>query len=426
MKEDLLHFIWRCDKLQGRPLTTSTSEHIVIKNPGTLNLFSGPDFFNARVEVGGQLWAGNVEMHLKSSDWYAHHHETDSNYDNVILHVVWEDDVLIFRKDGTQIPTLELKNYISKTVLQKYQELFQYFKPTFINCEKDFAQLDSFLVNNFLERLYVERLEYKSKLIFDLLRKSDNDWERVLFVMLMKNFGSKVNGEFFLQRASQLNFSEFRKTSADIYQLESLLFGHLGLLKGTDCNDVYYLELQNEYDYLSKKFDLKLASEKPGYFGLRPINFLTIRISQLANLYHRHQNLFAKLLKTNRPEEIYDIFKTETSLYWENHFTFGKVSKKSKKRLSKSFIDLLIINTIIPLRFCYAKQVGVDWTDELLLLISKLGPEKNSILQGFKDLGSSTGNALESQAKIQLYNNYCSKNKCLHCTLGAHLLNRNT
>jgi len=426
MKEDLLHFIWRCDKLQGRPLTTSNSENIVIKKKGSPNLLSGPDFFNAQIEVGGQLWVGNVEMHLKSSDWYIHHHETDSNYDNVILHVVWEDDVSVFRKDGSQIPTLELKNFVPTVVLQKYEVLFQHFNPTFINCEKDFAEFDSFLVNNFLERLYIERLEQKSKFIFDLLKKSNNDWERVLFILLMKNFGSKINGDFFQQRALQLNFSVVRKTSAELHQMESLLFGYLGLLPTEGCKDAYLTELQMEYVYLSKKFRLDPSPRKPGFFGLRPVNFPTIRISQLANLYHQHRSLFAKLLEADRIEDVHSIFKTQTSAYWESHFTFGKLSKTGKKRLSKSFIDLLVVNVIIPLRFCYSKQKGMDWTDNLVSLISQLNPEKNSIIHGFKNLGSDTRNALESQAKIQLYNNYCSKNKCLHCALGVHLLDRNT
>ena len=426
MQEDLLHFIWRCGKLQGRPLTTSTSENIVIKNYGTLNFHGGPDFFNAKIEVGGQLWAGNVEMHLKSSDWYVHHHETDCNYDNVILHVVWEDDIAVFRKDGTQIPTLELKNYIAPTVLDKYQELFQHYNPTFINCERDFAQLDSFLVNNFLERLYVERLEQKSKLIFELLQKSNNDWEGVLFILLMKSFGSKVNGGFFLERASLLDFSIIRKTRADIHQFESLLFGHFGMLADDNCKDTYYLGLCKEYGYLSKKFELDSPLSNPKFFGLRPVNFPTLRISQLANLYAAHQNLFSELMETNDLEEIHKIFKTGTNAYWEDHFTFGKVSKKSKKKLSKNFVDLLVINTIIPIRFCYSKHIGKDWTNSLLNMISKINPEKNSIIKGFENLGSASENALESQAKIQLYNNYCSKNKCLHCALGTHLLNRNT
>lgn len=426
MREDLLHFIWRCGKLQGKPLTTTTSQDIVIKNPGTLNLKAGPDFFNALVEVEGQRWAGNVEMHLKSSDWYAHHHETDDNYNNVVLHVVWEDDVVVFRKDNTIIPTLQLKDYISVELLRRYSDLLQNTKTAFINCEKDFKSVDSFLIENWLHRLYIERLEQKSNLIFELLEKSNNDWEGVLFTMLTKNFGSKVNGVFFLNRALQLDFSIIRKSANDLNQLESILFGHFGLLQNKECKDRYYFQLKNEYDYLSKKFDLEPAVNKPEFFGLRPANFPTIRISQLANLYAKEQNLFASLMGITMLEEIYAIFETIASSYWDDHFTFGKTSKKSKKKLSKSFMDLLIINTIIPIKFCYSKQMGQYWNDDLISMISQIKKETNSIIDGFEILGSKTKNALESQAKIQLYNNYCSKNKCLQCTLGTHLLDRNT
>lgn len=426
MKEDLLHFIWRCDKLQGRPLTTSTSENILIVHPGTLNRYAGPDFFNAKIEVGGQLWAGNVEMHLKSSDWYAHHHEKDENYANVILHVVWEDDVAVFGKDGTPIPTLELKAHIAPTLLKKYQELFQHYNPSFINCERDFHGFDSFLVNNFLERLYLERLEQKSIQIADQLRATRNDWEAVLFALLAKSFGTKVNGDFFLQRAALLKFSIVRKVSADVNALESLLLGHFGVLDLEDCTDSYFQKLRNEYRYLSKKYDLPISLGKPNFFGLRPSNFPTIRLSQLAGLLATHQNLFSALMENKSLDEVYRLFGITASSYWDAHFTFGKASGKSKKKLSRSFIDLLIINTIVPLKFCYAKHLGLDWGEDLLDMVSRIKAEKNSIVKNFANLGSVSKNALESQAKIQLHTQYCSKNKCLRCTLGADLLNRNT
>ncbi len=426
MKEDLLHFIWRCDKLQGRPLTTTTSQDIVIKSPGTLNQYSGPDFFNASVEVGGQLWAGNVEIHLKSSDWYAHHHENDANYDNVILHVVWEDDISIFRKDGSQIPTLELKKYIAPTLLEKYQELFQHFNPTFINCENDFGKFDCFLVNNFLERLYMERLEQKSKLVFNLLQKSNNNWEAVLFVLLAKNFGTKINGDFFFQRALQINFSIIRKESHNPAALESLLFGYFGLLDEQDCSDVYFEQLKREYRYLERKHQLTPCFGKPDFFGLRPANFPTIRLSQLANLYTKHQQLFSVLMETTHLKDVYTALTITASSYWEDHFTFGKVSSKRKKKLSYSFMDLLVINTLVPLKFCYSKHLGLDWSESLLSLVSEIKSESNSVISNFESLGSKTNNALQSQAKIQLHGQYCSKNKCLQCTLGSHLLNRNT
>lgn len=426
MKEDLLHFIWGQKKLHGRQLTSTANEAINIKAPGVPNQYSGPDFFNAKIEIDTQIWVGNVEIHLKSSDWYVHHHQTDSNYDNVILHVVWEDDVAVFRKDGSVIPTLELRHYVPKKLLQNYQNLLQKSKPKFINCEKDFAQIDSFLVEHWLHRLYIERLEQKSNRIEELLKKSNNDWEGVLFALLARNFGSKVNGDFFLDRAAQLRFSIIRKVSDSLEVLESLLFGHFGLLEANDCTDQYFLKLQKEYQYLCRKFDLPPVLSKPEFFGLRPPNFPTIRTSQLANLYTKEQNLFAQIVDASTLEDMQAIFEITASSYWDDHFTFGKTSKKSKKKLSKNFIDLLVINTIVPIKFCYSRHVGLDWNDGLISLVSAIGKEKNSIINGFENLGSKTNNAMESQAKIQLYTEYCSKNKCLRCALGAQLLNRNT
>lgn len=426
MREDLLHFIWQHHKLPVAPLYTSHRETVSVKATGTPNPHAGPDFFNAKVEIDNQLWVGNVEIHLKASDWYAHHHQNDKNYDNVILHVVWDDDVSVFRKDSSQIPTLELKHYVPKALLQQYQNLLENSKTHFINCEKEFSSIDSFLVESWLHRLYIERLEQKSGLIFDLLKRSNNHWESVLFAMLARSFGTKVNGEFFLDKALQLDFSIIRKNSNSTDQLESLLLGHFGLLDEEHCTDVFYTHLKKEYAYLAKKFVLPLSTLKPKFFGLRPANFPTIRLAQLAQLYGNQQNIFATLMEQKTLNDIYHLFEaTATSPYWDTHFTFGKVSKKSKKKLSKSFIDLLIINTLIPLKFCYAKHLGEDWNEQLIALISQIKKETNTIIKGFESIDSKTRNALESQAKIQLYTQYCTQNKCLRCTLGAHLLNRN-
>ncbi len=398
----------------------------MVKATGIQNRVAGPDFFNAKVEIDGQLWAGNVEMHLRSSDWYAHHHETDENYDNVILHVVWEDDIAVFRKDGSQIPTLEVKHYVSEELLNRYRNLLENSRSSFINCEKDLKELDLFLVENWLHRLYIERLEHKSKLIMDLLETSKNDWEAVLFKLLAKNFGSKVNGPYFLERAKQLDFSIARKTSNEPLQLEALLFGHFGLLNVSDCTDTHYLQLKKEYGYLIQKFGMTENLSKPDFFGLRPPNFPTIRISQLVSLYLGNHNIFSKLMDLNKLEDIYQVFEVCAGSYWENHYTFGKTSKQRIKKLSKKFIDLVIINTLVPLKFCYAKHMGKDWNEELVELVSQIEREENSIIKNFKEIGSKTQNALESQAKLELYNNYCSKNKCMQCAIGTQLLNRNT
>lgn len=425
MREDLLHYIWKYRKLQLTNLVTSKNEAVTILDVGSHNHLAGPDFFNAKIDIDGQLWAGTVEIHIKSSDWYAHNHERDSNYDNVILHVVWEDDSTVFRSDKTEISTLELKNYISKSLLEAYQKLFDKTGVHFINCEKDIAQIDGFVFQNWLERLYFERLERKSVLIEELLEKSQNDWEKVIFILLLKSFGSKINSESFLSLSQTLDFSIIRKIQNNVLQMESLLFGQLGLLEN-DSADAYFKNLKKEYDYLKHKFDLSSKGiQKPDFFKLRPSNFPTIRLSQFANLYGEHQNVFSKIIEASTSKEIYAIFEISASTYWNNHFTFGKESKKSIKKLTKNFVDLIIINTVLPIKLSYAKYMGSDASEEIIRMISTTNKEKNTIISSFEKIGRAALNAKDSQALIQLYTEYCTKNKCLQCTVGNSLLQGN-
>jgi hypothetical protein len=425
MREDFLHFIWKHKKIPNIDLISTDKEAIEILQVGTHNHLAGPDFFNAQIRIGTQLWAGNVEIHIKASDWYVHNHELDENYENVILHVVWEDDSNIFRKDNVPIPTLELKPYLSKDLVLSYEKLFSKSGKTFINCEKQIGNLDSFIVINWLDRLYFERLEEKSTLILQLLKDSKNNWEEVLFVLLLKNFGLKINGESFLSLAQSLEISIIRKIGGNALQLESLLFGLSGLLS-EEGNDLYYKELQKEYQFVEHKFK---CSDKgvlrPSFFKLRPPNFPTIRLSQFANLYSKQNNLFSKLIEATSLEEMYAIFSVNASMYWDTHYTFGKESKKSKKRITKKFIDLLIINTVLPLKFCYAKHHGTSIDEVLLDVMSNIKTENNSIIHKFEMLNVPVTNAMESQSLLQLYNSYCSKNKCLQCVVGSSLLKGN-
>ena len=417
------HYIWKHKKFDVLYLKSTQHESIVLVSVGRHNHNSGPDFFNAQLKIEEQLWAGNVEIHIKSSDWFAHHHEQDKAYDNVILHVVYEHDTDIFRKDNSTIPTLELKNYIHKDVLQKYQKLFSN-KLKWINCENDFAQTEDFILNNWLERLYFERLERKSKAIEDLLKTSKNNWEAVLYKMLTKSFGLKVNGDAFLSLANATDFSVIRKTQSDDLSLEALLFGQAGLLEKT-IEDNYYQNLKNEYSFLKQKFQLSNDYVLPlQFFRLRPTNFPTIRLSQLANLYHKERNLFSKLLVIETLEDFYTLFGVSTSKYWKTHYTFQKTSKPSKKALTKTFIDLLLINTIIPIKFSYAKQKGEAINNQLIEIIRAIGSEKNSVIDGFNSLKSISKSALESQALIQLKTEYCNKHQCLKCAVGNSLLNK--
>ncbi|WP_340076770.1 DUF2851 family protein [Leptobacterium sp. I13] len=422
MKEDFLQYIWKYKKMKTANLQSTAGETIYLVDTGIHNLHAGPDFFNAKLSIGEQLWAGNVEIHVKSSDWYAHGHEKDKNYNNVILHVVWEHDIEVYRSDNTLLPTLELKDRVSAHLLDNYNTLVS-GKQQFINCENSLCSVNSFVVKNWLERLYFERLENKATRILEELEASQNDWEAVLFKMLMRNFGLNINGEAFYEAAKRLDFAVVRKVWSNPVQLEALLMGVTGLLKATNLLETYPGALQKEYAYLKNKFvTIQDGPIAPKFFKLRPANFPTVRLSQLATLYYRYQNLFSEIIKTNTVEALYKLFDVATSVYWETHYTFGKQSREQVKKVSKSFIDLLIINTILPIKFCYAKYMGNDENDVLLQLITAIKAEKNSISDKYKNIGMEIPSALESQGVLQLYNDFCMKNNCLRCAVGNTLL----
>lgn len=421
MKEELLHFIWKYKLFYKTQLYTSDTTEIQIHSVGTHNLNSGPDFFNAKIEIGKQLWAGNVEIHLKSSDWYVHKHEEDTNYDAVVLHVVWEDDVAVFGENNQKIPTLELKDYVSAQLLTNYNRLFLQSQK-WIYCEKDIASVQSFTMNNWLERLYFERLEIKAIEIRRLLEKSTYNWEAAMFQLLAKNFGLKINADSFFKMACSLDFGILKKERQDVFRLESLFFGQLSMLEKSS-ESRYVQMLSKEYTYQSKKYSLdpKLFSTVQ-YFRLRPMNFPTIRISQLANLCCKHQNIFSQLMAVEKLEGFYDFFSVSASEYWDTHYTFDKESKKREKKLTKPFIDLLVINTIIPMKFVYLKYLDRLDIAAFLHLVKELKPEKNSIISEFSKLNLPCSNAFETQALLQLKNQYCANKKCLDCAIGNELL----
>lgn len=423
MKEDFLHYVWKFQKLDGSDFSTTNGEKIHIKYQGTHNLNSGPDFFNAQIELDGQLWAGNLEIHINSSDWYAHGHESDSAYDNVILHVVWEHDAEIFRKDGSAIPTLSLKEHVSKTTLERYQKLFSKEKK-WINCENDFIDVDSFVIENWLERLYIERLQKKEGILFQELKATKNHWEELLFRMLCKNFGLNINGESFFSIAKSIDFSVVKKCSQNQQNLEALLMGQAGLLQG-EKEDGYFQILKSDYEYLKRKFHLRNDGIiAPLFFRLRPSNFPTIRLAQLAALYHQRENLFSQIVHLNNSKDFYSLLNVSASAYWNTHFNFGVSSKESIKRTTKSFMDLLIINTFLPIKFSYGVNQGQDVSEEILKIASEIPSEKNGIVDKFNSLRNISKNAYHSQAFLQLKSEYCDKNRCLQCAIGNSIVSR--
>ena len=420
MKEDFLHYIWKFKKFALADLKTTNGESISIINSGQYTQLTGPDFFNAQVEIHGQKWAGNVEIHLKSSDWYAHNHEKDDNYDSVILHVVWEHDSEIFRKNNTEIPVLELKNLISPAVLNNYESLMA--PKSWIYCEKQIQNIDEFTLKSWQERLFFERLERKSIPIQKLLIDTNHDWEAVLFSALAKNFGLNTNGEIFLKIANSIPFHIVRKECFEVENLEALIFGNSGLLD-SEKEDVYYKDLQFRFYYLLHKYQIEKPTIEPvQFFKHRPDNFPTIRLSQLANLYHTQQNLFSKIIATKSIDDIYDLFDISVSDYWNNHYQFDKESPKKKKILTKSFIDLLIINTIIPIQFAYSKHLGKEISEDLIEILNNVKPESNAIIDKFNSFGIKSKNAFDTQSLLQLKNEFCNKSRCMDCNIGVELL----
>lgn len=421
MKEDFLHYVWQYKLFAATNLQTTSKESVSVLKVGMHNKNAGPDFLNAKLRINNQLWVGNVEIHLNASDWYLHQHENDKNYDATILHVVWEHDTTIFMNNNQPLPTLVLKEIVDNGLLEKYRNLVL-TNPLRIPCETSIHQIDSFVFDHWQERLYFERLEHKSSFIYALLKHSNNDFEAVLFQLLVKNFGLKVNGDAFLSLAHSFDFSILRKVQSNKETLAALLFGQAGFLDD-DIDGVYYQHLKKEYSYLKHKFNLQSISKNQFlFFRMRPPNFPTIRLAQIVAFYHQYKNIFTKVMAFRKIEEFYAFFSVEVATFWKTHYTFQTPSKKSAKRITKSLVDLLLINTIIPLKFVYEKSRGVQDENELLVLIKQIKPEKNSVITLFEDLNIPSKTAFNTQALLEMRNNYCAKKRCLECAIGNHLL----
>ncbi len=420
MQEDFIHYLWKFKKLSGLELQTTNGESILIESLGTHNHHSGPDFFNSRVTIGDQKWAGNVEMHVKASDWYLHGHDDDPAYDNVILHVVWIHDAEINRRDQVPIPVLEVSNYVPERLITSYRKLFSVKNDQFINCERDFPSINEFKRQQWFEKLFIERLESRNHKITQRLERSNNDWEAVFFQLLCRSFGTKVNADAFEQLAQSMDQATVRKLARDAFQLEATLLGQANLLEPAH-QDPYYKDVVQEYAFAKAKYDLHPALTPMKLFRLRPANYPTIRISQLARLYQLHPHLFGEVLLAKTRDEIHQLFEVKASFYWDTHHLFDKEVAHREKWLTSAFVDLVIINFVVPIKFAHSQFTNSDKTEELLELMYAIKPEKNTIVSGFSKLAK-VNNALESQSVLQLKPNYCDQNKCLSCDIGVSLI----
>ncbi len=422
MNEKLLHFIWKFRLFEQHELFTTEGEKLELIHPGAYNTDSGADFQNAKIRIGKTLWVGNIEIHLNSKDWFTHKHEQDASYNSVILHVVFESGGKIAsRKNGETIPTLELKNRINATTLYRYEELAK--RKAWIPCAKFFKDVDKFTVKNFLERLLIERLESKVEQINLLLAASENDWENVMFQMIGRYFGASINKEPFFLLAKSLPVKVWAKHQNDLLQMEALLFGQAGFLD-EKFDDEYPNQLRKEYLYLKRLHNLQpLKKEVWKFLRLRPSNFPTVRFAQLAALMNKEVKLFSEILAAKNAKAIHQLFDVNVSDYWQQHYQFDKPSKKVNSHLGSSMKNILLINAVAPVLFAYGKYKDNDaYCDKAISLLEKCEAESNSIITGWKKLNLAATNAYETQAMLQLKNEYCDNFNCLNCAIGTRIL----
>lgn len=421
MKEDFLYYLWRTKRFDLSDLKTTTDEAVTILQTGELNRDSGPDFLNARIQIGETLWAGNVEMHIKSSDWTLHRHHDDPAYDNVVLHVVIEEDQPVIRKNGERIPCLEMQKRIPPKLAANYRKLLQ--NSYWIPCQQQIGNIPEITRNLWLDRLLIDRLESKTAEIEQSLQHNRQDWEETFYQFVAKNFGIKINAEPFERLAKSLPQRILNKHKTNLFQLEALLFGQAGMLENEFADD-YPTKLKKEYLFLKQKYDLKpINLESWKLMRLRPANFPAIRIAQFATLIHQSVHLFSKMLAAKNVKEIENMFEIKISNYWLTHYLFDKPSKRKKKSFGRAAVHLLIVNTIVPFLFLYGKLKGEDpYTEKSLQLLEELKPENNNIIDKWKTLGFNPGSAYQTQALLELKNSYCKHKKCMNCAIGNAVL----
>ena len=415
MTERLLQFIWQFQYFNQGELQSTSGETIQIIFPGKYNTDQGPDFTNAKIKIGKTTWAGNVELHLLSSGWKKHNHHRDRNYDNVILHVVWEDDYPDYN-----IPVLSLKSRVAKILLQRYEELMN--AQGFIPCEKTIASVKPIVLVSWKERLLAERLIRKSAIVETFLDQNDRHWEETFWWLLARNFGIKINADAFEAMARSIPVNILAKHKNQRHQLEALLMGQSNLLNGKFKED-YPIMLQKEYEFYKSKYNLKQHTYTPFFLRMRPGNFPTIRLGQLAMLIHHSEHLFSKIKETASVKDVKKWLEVTANDYWHYHYRFDEPSLFKKKTLGAAMIDNILINTVCTELFAYGHfNKEQKYKDRALQWLEEISAEINSITKGFQQVGLQSKNAHDSQALIELKNEYCSKKRCLDCAIGNALL----
>lgn len=415
MTEKLLQFIWQFGYYNNASLRTMEGDAITILFPGSLNTAQGPDFQNARIRIGATMLAGSIELHLKTSDWRKHRHDNDKNYQAVILHVVFVHDEKI-----NDMPVLELGSRISSLLIDRYAAFMD--NVSFLPCGTNIKKINELVFSSWKERLLIERLTRKSATILQAFKQSNHHWEETFWWLLAKNFGSKTNGEAFEAMAKSIPVNILSKHRNSIHQIEALLLGQANLLN-EDFTDEYPKLLKCEYGFLQKKYNLKAISLPMHFLRMRPGNFPPIRLAQLAMLIYTSEHLFSKILEENDVAGVRKLFAVTANDFWHYHYTLQQPSGFRKKSLGLDTINNLIINTVVPVLFSYAVYHKNEKVKEnILLWLEQTPPEANHITNGFKNVGIANKSAYDSQALIELKNEYCAEKRCLACAVGNFLL----
>ena len=420
MREEFLYYIWE-NRLIDKALQTTEGEAVEVVSTGYRNTDSGPDFLEAKIHIGDKLWAGQVEIHVKASDWNRHGHANDKAYRNVILHVVYENDA-----KAPDLPTIELKGHFDETLFANYQQFIS--TKGWISCENSIAQVSPFTRLSWLDRLAVERLESKTETVRKILEANQFDWEEALYKMLMRYFGMKVNNEAFEYLSNILPFKVLLKHADNLLQLEAMLLGCAGFLEA-EFGEEYPQLLQREFIVMKAKFNLiTMPAERWTFMRMRPSNFPTVRLAQMAQLIHKHGAMFARIREAKTAKETKALFDVAASKYWDTHYRFvvglsHHDSRKTPKHLGDSTVNILIINAVVPLLFCYGKLHKDDSYCEMALqLLEATEAEDNAVIRHFADHGITAQNAMQTQALLQLINIYCKRKRCLECRIGHVLL----
>ncbi len=422
MTEALLHYLWKFRLFDAGNLETKSGEKIEIIHQGFHNHDSGPDFLNAKIRIGKNTWAGNVELHINGNEWHQHKHQMDDAYNNVILHVVLESkEDFVSANNSAKIPCLELKNQIDTQLLNRYETLMR--AATAIPCANSIKQVDSFVIDSAIERCAIERLERKVNTIVALLDASNGDWEHVAWQMLARYLGSGVNRDAMENVMKQIPVPVLSKHADNALQIEAMVFGVSGLLKG-DFSDDYPRQLQKEFNYLKRLHSLNvLESGVFRWAKIRPANFPTVRLAQLAAVMLKDVKIFSRLLTCNSIKEIENLFLIKPNVYWKNHYRFDEVSERGVRQIGETTIDIIAINAVVPLLFAYGKHKGEEsFCDKAVALLQTIDAEINVVTKTFQSLNVVPQSAFQSQGLVQLKQHYCNNFRCLDCGIGNAIL----